>query len=123
MINRKKFCLTLFISFICVLFSLSWVSPAFAYTEGEKLLLESWRLVNQSYVDDTFNSQNWWYMRKKLLKKHPHNDEETYEAIEEMLATLDDPYTRFLRPTQYKNLKISTSGELSGIGLQVTINP
>lgn len=40
-----------------------------------------------------------------------------------MLKTLDEPFTRLLRPDQYKNLQISTSGELSGIGLQITINP
>ena len=40
-----------------------------------------------------------------------------------MLATLDDPYTRLLPPRKYKNLQITTSGELSGIGLQISINP
>lgn len=119
----KKFWLTLLLSLVCFLSSLSWTSTAAAYTENEKLLLQSWRLVNQAYLDETFNHQNWWSVRQKLLKKHPHNREETYEAIEEMLASLDDPYTRLLRPAQYKNLKISTTGELSGIGLQIHINP
>lgn len=36
-----------------------------------------------------------------------------------MLATLDDPFTRFLRPTQYRSLQMSTSGELTGVGLQI----
>lgn len=125
--TRKKFCLTLLIVFVCFLSFLSWIPSAAAYskdyTENEKLLLQSWRLVNQAYVDDTFNHQNWWLMRQQLLKKHPHTSEETYQAIEEMLATLDDPYTRLIRPEQYNNLKISTSGELSGIGLQIYINP
>ena len=40
-----------------------------------------------------------------------------------MLATLEDPYTRFLPPKQYNNLQITTSGELTGIGLQISINP
>jgi carboxyl-terminal processing protease len=119
----KKFWLTLFLSLVCFLSSFVWTSPAAAYTESEKLLLQSWRLVNQAYVDETFNGQNWWLVRQKLLKKHPHTAEETYEAIEEMLATLDDPYTRLLRPAEYKNLKISTSGEFSGIGLQIHLNP
>lgn len=119
----KKFCLTLLLSLVCFLSLFSWANPAFAYTDNEKLLLQSWRLVNQAYIDDTFNGQNWWSMRQNLLKEHPKNAEETYTAIEKMLATLDDPYTRLLRPEQYKNLKISTSGELSGIGLQININP
>ena len=24
--------------------------------------LQSWRLVNQSYLDETFNEQNWWQL-------------------------------------------------------------
>ena len=51
------------------------------------------------------------------------NREEAYEAIEEMLATLDDPFTRLLRPEQYRSLQVNTSGELSGVGLQININP
>ena len=119
----KKFWLTLFFSVVWLISSLSWTPEAAAYTEEEKFLLQSWRLVNQAYVDDTFNDQNWWFVRQQLLKKPLHNREETYAAIEEMLASLEDPYTRLLRPEQYHNLQITTAGELSGIGLQISINP
>jgi carboxyl-terminal processing protease len=40
-----------------------------------------------------------------------------------MLATLDEPFTRLLRPEQYGNLQVTTTGELSGVGLQININP
>ncbi|MCS6942385.1 MAG: S41 family peptidase [Geminocystis sp.] len=107
------------------LFSLLVVAPAEArgYTEEEKLLLQSWRLVNEAYIDDSFNHQNWWFVRQKFLQRPLHNKEEAYQAISEMLATLNDPYTRFFPPEQYKSLQISTSGELSGVGLQISINP
>lgn len=110
---------------VIVFFSIWLFNPtdAKAYTEEEKLLLQSWRLVNEAYVDDSFNHQNWWFVREKFLQKPLHNKEEAYQAISEMLATLDDPYTRFLPPQQYQNLQITTSGELSGIGLQISINP
>jgi carboxyl-terminal processing protease len=39
-----------------------------------------------------------------------------------MLETLGDPYTRFLDPEQYKALQTSTTGELSGVGLQIGID-
>lgn len=96
---------------------------ALAFTEEKKLLLQSWRLVNQSYLDETFNHQNWWQLREKYVKRPLHNREETYTAIEEMLATLDEPFTRLLRPEQYGNLRVTTTGELSGVGLQININP
>ena len=104
--------------------SLSWYSPdALAFTEEQKLLLQSWRIVNQSYLDETFNHQNWWRLREKYIKKPLRDREETYTAIEEMLATLDDPFTRLLRPEQYNSLQVNTSGELSGVGLQIDVNP
>ena len=40
-----------------------------------------------------------------------------------MLKSLDDPFTRFLEPEKYRSLKVSTSGELTGVGLQIALNP
>nr|WP_317270473.1 carboxyl-terminal processing protease CtpA [Arthrospira sp. PLM2.Bin9] len=95
------------------------VQPAWALTDEQKLLSESWGIVNRAYVDESFNHQNWWLLREKQIKKPLRNREETYLAIEEMLASLDDPFTRLLRPEQYRSLRVSTSGELTGVGLQI----
>ncbi|MEM7759289.1 MAG: carboxyl-terminal processing protease CtpA [Cyanobacteria bacterium P01_A01_bin.40] len=119
---KKVFSIALMIMFW--LTSFGWYSPdALAFTEEQKLLLQSWRIVNQSYLDETFNHQNWWKMREKYVKKPLRDREETYTAIEGMLATLDDPFTRLLRPEQYHSLQVNTSGELSGVGLQINVNP
>ena len=37
-----------------------------------------------------------------------------------MLEPLEDPYTRFLDPEQFKSMQIDTSGELTGVGIQIT---
>ncbi|MFM7366766.1 MAG: S41 family peptidase, partial [Sphaerospermopsis kisseleviana] len=37
--------------------------------------------------------------------------------------SLDDPFTRFLDPEQYRSLQVNTSGELTGVGLQIALNP
>lgn len=111
---------------VCFWFSsLLWCYTPFAqaFTEEQKLLLQSWRIVNQSYVDETFNHQNWWKLREKFVKKPLSDREETYTAIEDMLASLGDPFTRLLRPEQYHSLQVNTSGELSGVGLQINVNP
>lgn len=97
--------------------------PVFAGVEEQQLLLQSWRLVNDAYLDETFNHQNWWAVRQQLNRKPLNTKEEAYQAIKEMLATLDDPYTRFLPPRQYNNLQITTTGELTGVGLQISVNP
>jgi carboxyl-terminal processing protease len=103
--------------------SLVWTPNAVAFSEEQKIVLESWRIVNQAYLDESFNHQNWWSMREKYLKRQLGDREKAYQAIEEMLASLDDPFTRLLRPQQYRSLQISTSGELSGVGLQINIDP
>ena len=120
---KKVFSFVLLICF-CFISSFGlYIPDAQAFTEEQKLLLQSWRIVNQSYLDETFNHQNWWKLREKYVKKPLRDREETYIAIEEMLGTLGDPFTRLLRPEQYRSLQVNTSGELSGVGLQININP
>ncbi|WP_439566068.1 carboxyl-terminal processing protease CtpA [Gloeocapsopsis crepidinum] len=98
-----------------------WVQPAAALTEEQKLVSEAWRMVNRVYLDDTFNHQNWSMLRLKTLKQPLKDREAAYEAIQKMLATLDDPFTRFLKPEQYRSLQVNTSGELTGVGLQIAL--
>lgn len=100
-----------------------WTSPVAALTEEQSLLGEAWRIVNLAYVDDSFNHQNWWFMRQNLIKKPLKNRQETYSAIQEMLGSLGDPFTRLLKPEEYRNLQVNTSGELTGVGLQIALDP
>ncbi|WNN92065.1 carboxyl-terminal processing protease CtpA [Gloeocapsopsis dulcis] len=100
-----------------------WVQPAAALTEAQKLVSEAWRMVNRVYLDDTFNHQNWSMLRLKTLQQPLKDREAAYDAIQKMLATLDDPFTRFLKPEQYRSLQVNTSGELTGVGLQIALEP
>ncbi|MBD2459586.1 PDZ domain-containing protein [Oscillatoria sp. FACHB-1407] len=113
--------LLLIVSVVLVLNS--WVSAAHAFTEEQKLLSEVWRIVDRAYIDDTFNHQNWWFVRQKALQQNLQNREQTYTAIQKMLASLEDPFTRLLKPDQYRSLQTNTSGELTGVGLQITQDP
>ncbi|MEL7512551.1 MAG: carboxyl-terminal processing protease CtpA [Cyanobacteria bacterium J06554_3] len=92
---------------------------ALAFTNQQQMVMEVWRIVNRSYVDETFNHQNWWFIRQKVLRKSLPTWKETYTEIQNMLAVLDDPYTRFLPPQQYQSLQTNTNGELLGVGLQI----
>jgi carboxyl-terminal processing protease len=103
--------------------SLSFTQSATALTDEQKLVSEVWRIVNRTYLDDTFNHQNWASVRQKVLEKPLKNQQATYEAIQAMLKSLDDPFTRFLDPEQYRSLQVNTSGELTGVGLQIALNP
>ncbi len=94
--------------------------PAFALTEEQNLVAEVWRIVNRAYVDETFNHQNWWFTRQRALDRALASRDDTYQAIEDMLAGLEDPYTRLLPPEQYRSLQTSTAGALTGVGLQIS---
>jgi carboxyl-terminal processing protease len=92
---------------------------ALATTDEDQLVSEVWRLVNRTYLDETFNHQNWWFVRQHWLHQPLPDRAAAYAAIRQMLASLNDPYTRFLPPEQYRSLQTSTSGELTGVGLQI----
>jgi len=95
---------------------------AIALTDEQKFIAEVWRVVDRAYVDDSFNHQNWWLVRQNLLKKPLANREQTYTEVQQMLASLDDPFTRLLKPDQYRSLQTNTSGELTGVGLQISLD-
>ena len=43
-----------------------------------------------------------------------------YGALKGMLATLD-PYSQFLDPDSYNELRVDTEGEFGGLGIEITI--
>ncbi|WP_298918383.1 carboxyl-terminal processing protease CtpA [uncultured Nostoc sp.] len=96
--------------------------PVMALTTEQKLVSEVWRIVNRTYLDETFNHQNWAAVRQKALEKPLSDSNASYAAIGRMLQSLDDPFTRFLDPEQYRSLQVNTSGELTGVGLQIALN-
>jgi carboxyl-terminal processing protease len=98
-------------------------APAIAMTEEQRLVAEAWRLVDRAYVDSSFNHQNWWLVRQKALKQPMQDHDAAYSVIQQMLASLDDPFTRLLKPDQYRSLQTNTSGELTGVGLQISLDP
>ncbi|MFN5855562.1 MAG: S41 family peptidase [Pseudanabaenaceae cyanobacterium] len=89
------------------------------YLQEQKFLTNVWQIVNRTYVDPTFNHQNWYKVRKRFTGRKLKTREETYTAIREMLASLDDPFTRLLDPEQFGSMQTSTSGALTGVGLQI----
>lgn len=86
----------------------------------KELVDEVWQIIDKSYVDGTFNQVDWKAVRNDYLNRTYSSDEEAYKAIREMLKKLDDPYTRFMNPEEFKNMQVETSGELTGVGIQLT---
>ena len=108
---RKKL-LSLFIIFGMIL-NTSAVS-VFAVTPNE-LYDQVWKLITKKYVDQTNNSQDWYRWRYRYKDKL-NTKEDAYVAIDTMLSSLNDPYTRFLDPKEFQEETSSIKGSLKGIG-------
>lgn len=92
---------------------------AFFRESPKELVDEVWQIIDRQYVDGTFNQSDWQAVRKQYLSRAYTKQEDAYKAIREMLGKLDDPYTRFMDPEEFKSLQVDTSGELTGIGIQI----
>lgn len=91
-----------------------------ALQDSPKVILdEAWQLVNRFYVDGTFNHKDWQSTRQSLLSKKYVSRHHAYAALRQALAELNDPYTRFMSPHEFKTLTTQTSGQLSGIGIHL----
>ncbi|MBD2613059.1 MAG: carboxyl-terminal processing protease CtpC [Nostoc sp. ZfuVER08] len=87
----------------------------------KELVDEVWQIVQRQYVDGTFNQVDWQAVRNEYVKNKSYsNQQEAYKSIREMLKKLDDPYTRFMDPEEFKNMQVDTSGELTGIGITIS---
>ncbi|MGA7952636.1 MAG: S41 family peptidase [Gloeobacterales cyanobacterium] len=94
-----------------------------AFEDNPKTIVdEAWQIVNAEYVDGTFNSNNWEKVREEYLGKEYKSKEEAYTAVRQMLSKLKDPYTRFMDPKAYASMQVDTSGELTGVGIQIDID-
>ncbi len=84
---------------------------------------EVWQLINAQFVDRQFHQVNWMAKRQELLSRSYANSQQAYKAIRNTLKELGDPYTRFLPPEEFNQLTAETSGEMSGVGLRIAIEP
>ncbi|GLC45453.1 hypothetical protein PLESTB_000616700 [Pleodorina starrii] len=93
-----------------------------AVSTEQLLFLEAWRAVDRAYVDKGFNGQSWFRVREAFLKKESFESRpQTYDAIRKLLASLDDPFTRFLEPSRLVQLRGGTQkSSVTGVGLEVT---
>ncbi|MBE9173911.1 PDZ domain-containing protein [Cyanobium sp. LEGE 06143] len=90
----------------------------------KEVIDQTWQIVFRDYLDvnGKYTPQQWRDLRRDVLAKSYGTPKDAYDAIRGMLATLDDPYTRFLDPREFKEMQIDTSGELSGVGIQLSLD-
>ena len=105
-------------------FSLPSASGGSIRDSPKEVIDQVWQIVYRDFLDSTgvYDETSWRELRRDLLNKSYGGNAESYEAIRGMLASLDDPYTRFLDPKEFKEMQIDTSGELMGVGIQLSVD-
>ena len=93
-------------------------SPVWAGYTPQSLYDDVWKLINTRFVDVNKNQQEWGIWRHRY-DKHLETNQDAYVAIESMLASLDDRYTRFLDPDEFAEEGRSIKATLFGIGIQI----
>lgn len=84
----------------------------------KELFLETWALIKKSYWDNNLNEQNWSHWKRRYLHKI-ETEEDAYIAINSMLASLNDPYSKFLNSEEFKEQNNSIDSKIYGIGINI----
>jgi carboxyl-terminal processing protease len=97
-------------------------SDAALQDSPKALVDQAWQIVQRDYVDRSFNHQDWIAVRSRYLQPTYSSKAAAYSAIETMMGSLGDPYTRFLTPEALKDLTQNVSGDFVGVGLTVSLD-
>lgn len=87
-------------------------------TPEQKLFLTSWHKLQVEYYDKSLNHQDWEKWKDHYLSQIK-TKEDAYVAIDSIIESLNDPYTRFLRPEEFEEQNIGINAKLYGIGVNI----
>ncbi|KAI4387121.1 hypothetical protein MLD38_004976 [Melastoma candidum] len=91
----------------------------------QRTLVEAWGLIRETFVDPTFNHQDWdSKLQQTMAEMFPlRSADAAYGKIGAMLSTLGDPFTRIISPKEYQTFRIGSDGNLQGVGLFINTEP
>lgn len=84
----------------------------------KELFLNSYKIIKVNYYNRNLNKQNFsrW---KKRYKDVIETQEDAYVAINSMLASLDDPYSKFMLKDEFLNQNNAINSKVYGIGINI----
>ena len=108
-------------------------SPSFSFQDisydsiadnPKEIIDQVWQIIYRDFLDYSgkYEAEDWIQLRKKILSTKYINNDDAYIVIKDMLTELDDPYTRFLDPIEFNEMRIDTTGELMGVGIQISLD-
>ena len=85
---------------------------------SQKLFDNSWKIIRDNYYDADLNNQVWsrW---KERYHGQIKTDDDAKVAIDTMLASLNDPYSRYMSKSEYLEQNNSISSKITGIGVNI----
>lgn len=87
----------------------------------QKLFDKTWKVINREYYEPSLNHQN-WYRWKDHYRNKIKTDEDARVAIDTMIASLNEPYTRFMPKKDFEDLTTSITSKIYGIGVNIYSN-
>lgn len=88
---------------------------------AQKLFDKTWKMVRKNYYDKDMNEQD-WYRWKAHYQGKIKTEDDAYVAINTMLASLNDPYSKFLSKKEFAELNTSIDSKITGIGVNILSN-
>ena len=89
------------------------------HVSSQRLFENVWQTVRDNYYDSTLNQQSWdrW---KEHYKGKIKTDADAQVAIQTMLESLDDPYSKYMNKQEYLDQNTSINSKITGIGVNIT---
>ena len=88
---------------------------------AQRLFDRTWRVISKDYYEPDFNHQNWNRWKTRYQGKIQTFDDAKV-AIDTMIASLDEPYTRFMTKKDFEELTTSITAKIYGIGVNIYTN-
>ncbi|XP_020098592.1 carboxyl-terminal-processing peptidase 1, chloroplastic isoform X4 [Ananas comosus] len=95
-------------------------APAPEAVTDEGLVEEAWEVVYDSFLPDAgdrpWSPEMWMEKKQEILRNKIQTRSRAHDIIRNMLASLADPYTRFLSPSEFSKM---AKYDVTGIGMNL----
>ncbi|KAJ9135918.1 hypothetical protein P3X46_033039 [Hevea brasiliensis] len=86
---------------------------------NDGIVEEAWQIVNDSFLDagrHSWTPESWQQKREDILSTSIKSRSKAHDIIRRMLASLGDPYTRFISPAEFSKM---ARYDITGIGINL----
>ena len=84
----------------------------------QKLFDKTWKIIYKDYYDPSLNHQDWVRWKNRYENKIKTEDDAKV-AIDTIIASLNEPYTRFMSAKEFEDLIHSITSKIYGIGVSI----